>query len=156
VVGETWEGWDLPASLIAGSPAADRITFVNRYVTDAEVDAFFAGAELVVLPYRRSSASGPLHIAMSHGLPVVVTAVGGLVEAAEGYPGARFAPPGQPEALAGAIREAAALTGRRYADPSSWDQTVAAYTGLLTDLGIVPSGRGDQNVVEPDGSGVLA
>jgi glycosyltransferase involved in cell wall biosynthesis len=156
VVGETWEGWDLPASLIAGSPAADRITFVNRYVTDAEVDAFFAGADLVVLPYRRSSASGPLHIAMSHGLPVVVTAVGGLVEAAEGYPGARFAPPGEPEALASAIREASALTGRRYADPSSWDQTVAAYTGLLTDLGIVPSGRGDQDVVEPDGSGVLA
>ena len=92
MVGETWEGWTLPAELIAASPAADRITLVNRYVTDAEVDRFFAEADVVVLPYRRSSASGPLHIAMSHGLPVVVTAVGGLVEAAEHYSGTVFVP----------------------------------------------------------------
>jgi glycosyltransferase involved in cell wall biosynthesis len=100
VVGETWEGWTLPAALIASSPARDRITFVNRYVADAEVDGFFADADVVVLPYRRSSASGPLHIAMSHGVPVVVTAVGGLVEAAEQYSGARFAPAAEPAALA--------------------------------------------------------
>jgi hypothetical protein len=40
----------------------------------------------VVLPYHRSSASGPLHIAMSAGLPVVATAVSGLVEAVEDSP----------------------------------------------------------------------
>jgi glycosyltransferase involved in cell wall biosynthesis len=138
VVGETWEGWTRPAELIAASPAAGRITFVNRYVADAEVDAFFAAADVVVLPYRRSSASGPLHIAMSHGLPVVVTAVGGLVEAAGGYSGTRFAPPGQAGALASAIREASALTGRRHADPSSWDETVAAYDRLLARIGVLP------------------
>jgi glycosyltransferase involved in cell wall biosynthesis len=156
VAGETWEGWDLPARLIAASPAAGRITFVNRYVTDAEVDELFAGADMVVLPYRRSSASGPLHIAMSHGLPVVVTAVGGLVEAAERYSGARFVPPAEPEALAAAIRDADALTGRRHADPSSWGETVAAYARLLTALGVEPSGGGDHDVVEPDGAGVVA
>jgi glycosyltransferase involved in cell wall biosynthesis len=145
VVGETWEGWDLPASLIAASPAAERIAFVNRYVTDAEVDEFFAGADVVVLPYRRSSASGPLHIAMSHGLPVVVTAVGGLVEAAERYSGTRFAPPGDPAALARAIREAGALTGRRHADPSSWEETVAAYGRLLTTLGLPDQALPDQD-----------
>ncbi|GIE93225.1 glycosyltransferase [Paractinoplanes rishiriensis] len=139
VVGETWEGWTLPAELIAASPAADRIAFVNRYVTDAEVDGFFAAADLVVLPYRRSSASGPLHIAMSHGLPVVVTAVGGLVEAAERYTGTRFTEPGQPEALASAILQASALTGRRHTDPSSWEQTVAAYDRLLARLGVLPA-----------------
>jgi glycosyltransferase involved in cell wall biosynthesis len=136
VVGETWENWTLPAALIAGSPAAERITFVNRYVADAEVDRFFAAADLVVLPYRRSSASGPLHIAMSHGLPVVVTAVGGLVEAAEQYPGARFAPAADPAALAAEIQAATALVGRRHADPSSWEQTVEAYARLLHRLGI--------------------
>jgi glycosyltransferase involved in cell wall biosynthesis len=136
VVGETWEGWTLPASLIAESPAADRIEFVNRYVTDAEVDGFFADADMVVLPYRRSSASGPLHIAMSHGLPVVVTAVGGLVEAAGDYPGVRFAAAGDPAALAEAITSAGALVGRRHADPSSWEQTVIAYESLLTEIGV--------------------
>ena len=40
VVGETWEGWELPAELIAASPYRDRINFVNRYVTDSEAAAF--------------------------------------------------------------------------------------------------------------------
>jgi glycosyltransferase involved in cell wall biosynthesis len=139
VVGETWEGWTLPAGLIAASPAAGRITFVNRYVADAEVDAFFAGADLVVLPYRRSSASGPLHIAMSHGLPVVVTAVGGLVEAAERYSGTTFVPAASPGALAEAIgRAAAEKAGRRHTDPSSWEESVAAYGRLFARIGAVP------------------
>ena len=138
VVGETWEGWTLPADLIAASPAADRITLVNRYVPDAEVDRCFAEADVVVLPYRRSSASGPLHIAMSHGLPVVVTAVGGLVEAAEGYSGAVLTAAAAPGDLVVAIERAAALTGRRHADPSSWAHTVAAYARLLDEIGVPP------------------
>jgi len=71
VIGETWEGWTLPAEMIARSRYRDRITFVNRYVPDEDVAAFFSGADVVVLPYHRSSASGPLHVAMSHGLPAV-------------------------------------------------------------------------------------
>jgi glycosyltransferase involved in cell wall biosynthesis len=136
VVGETWEGWTRPAELIASSPAAGRITFVNRYVTDAEVDGFFAAADLVVLPYHRSSASGPLHIAMSHGLPVVVTAVGGLVEAAERYSGTTFVPAGSPVDLAAAIRTGAGKTGRRHADPSSWTESAAAFSRLFARIGV--------------------
>jgi glycosyltransferase involved in cell wall biosynthesis len=142
VVGETWEGWTLPASMIAESPVADRITLVNRYVADAEVDRFFAAADVVVLPYRRSSASGPLHIAMSHGLPVVVTSVGGLVEAAEEYSGTVFVREASPGALVAGIERAAGLAGRRHADPSSWERTVSAYSRLLREIGVpvaVPS-----------------
>ncbi|MEU4557014.1 glycosyltransferase family 4 protein [Actinoplanes sp. NPDC023936] len=134
IVGETWEGWTLPGEMIVDSPVRDRITFVNRYVADAEVNDFFAGADVVVLPYRRSSASGPLHIAMSHGVPVVVTAVGGLVEAAEQYSGTVFVPPASPAELALGITRAAGLTGRRHADPSSWQSTVDAYDRLLTAM----------------------
>ncbi|WP_250033001.1 glycosyltransferase [Paractinoplanes maris] len=145
VVGETWEGWTLPASMIAGSPAASRITFVNRYVADSEVDDFFGAADLVVLPYRRSSASGPLHIAMSHGLPVVVTAVGGLVEAAERYSGTTFVPAAAPAALADAIVTATGKAGRRHTDPSSWEQSVAAFSRLFARMGVLvaaPSAAG--------------
>jgi glycosyltransferase involved in cell wall biosynthesis len=81
IVGETWEGWTVPADLIKRSRHRDRITFVNRFVSDAEAVEFFAGADAVVLPYHRSSASGPLHIAMRCGLPVVVTHVGCMSEA---------------------------------------------------------------------------
>ena len=71
VVGETWEGCTEPAHLIATSPHADRITFVNEYVPDEVVGAAFAHADVAVLPYRRSSSSGILHVAMSWGLPIV-------------------------------------------------------------------------------------
>jgi glycosyltransferase involved in cell wall biosynthesis len=45
VIGETWEGWTLPAERIAASRHRDRITFVNRYVSDEEVAGYFAGAD---------------------------------------------------------------------------------------------------------------
>lgn len=135
IVGETWEGWTAPLEAVAASPNADRITVVNRYVDDAEVTAHFAAADAVVLPYRRSSASGPLHIAMSSGLPVVVTRVGGLVEAAGDYAGVRFVEPADPAALATALAELSADRGRGFHDPHTWDRTVAAYSDLLGRIG---------------------
>lgn len=137
VVGESWEGWTAPLEAIAASPDGDRITLVNRYVSDAEVSAFFAAADAVVLPYRRSSASGPLHIAMSSGLPVVVTEVGGLVEAAGGYAGTRFVPPADPDALAVAMSEVMSWRGRRFSDPHSWDASMAAYDRLFEQIGVL-------------------
>lgn len=152
VVGESWEGWTAPLEAIAASPNADRITLVNRYVSDAEVSAYFAAADAVVLPYRRSSASGPLHIAMSAGLPVLVTEVGGLVEAAGDYAGTRFVPPAAPAALADAMTEVVSWRGRRFEDPHSWDATMGAYDGLFEQLGVlepaaVPSVDG---LLDPD------
>jgi glycosyltransferase involved in cell wall biosynthesis len=135
VVGETWEGWTLPTHLIETSKYRDRITFVNRYVTDEEATTFFRHADVVVLPYHRSSASGPLHVAMSQGLPVVVTHVGGLVEAAGDYAGALFVPPHDHHALQEAIKRACALTGQRFNDPHSWQQSIERYEDLIDQLG---------------------
>lgn len=126
VVGETWEGCTEPAELIAASPHADRITFLNEYVPDEVVGAAFAHADVAVLPYRRSSSSGILHVAMSWGLPIVVTSVGGLPEAASGYTGAVFIPPGEPAALKEGIMKAATMAGQKFPDPRSWQDTVAA------------------------------
>lgn len=134
VVGETWEGWTLPAQLIARSRYRDRITFVNRYVPDEDVAAFFSGADAVVLPYHRSSASGPLHVAMAHGLPVVVTHVGGLPEAAAGYQGAVLVPPRDPRALAQALATAAAMRGERFTGTLGWEHTVGRYEALHATL----------------------
>jgi len=135
VVGETWEGWTLPNELIARSRHRDRITFVNRYVRDDEAAAFFAGADAIVLPYHRSSASGPLQVTMSHGLPVVVTRVGGLTEAAGRYEGAIFVLPHDPVALRDALRQVALLKGQHFADPHSWERNVARYEELFDLLG---------------------
>ena len=134
IVGETWERWTLPAELIARSRYRERITFINRYVTDSEVAAAFAATDAVVLPYLRSSASGPLHIAMSHGLPVVITRVGGLLEAVDGYQGALLVPPRDRVALSAALLQVRELRGKRFVDPHSWANTVARYTMLLETL----------------------
>jgi glycosyltransferase involved in cell wall biosynthesis len=131
VVGEVWQGYRQPLDEFAAILPKDRLNIVDRFVADDEVAGFYAAADLVVLPYRRASASGPLHIAMSSGLPVVTTSVGGLVEAAEGYTGAVLVPPDDPAALAEGIRTALPLINEVHADPHSWARTAERYGSLL-------------------------
>jgi len=126
VVGETWEGWTLPGKMIEGSRHGARITFVNRYVTDSEAEAFFSRADAVVLPYIRSSESGPMHIAISFGLPVIVTTVEGLTEAAGRYQGAILVPPEDADSLRETIRRVRAANRVRYEDPFDWLEECAA------------------------------
>src|SRR5271167_3838470 len=76
--------------------------------------------------YRRSSSSGILHVAMNWGLPIVVTRVGGLPEAADGYDGAIFVEPGDPATLRSGIMAAVRVAGQRFADPGDWGETVKA------------------------------
>lgn len=134
VVGETWEGWTLPSQLIAESPHADRITFVNRYVSEEEAASWLAGADALVLPYRRSSASGPLHVGMALGLPLAVTDVPALVAAASGYDGCVLFPAGDVDALGDCLPRLAAMRGSRYADPASWDHSVDSYQALFETI----------------------
>jgi glycosyltransferase involved in cell wall biosynthesis len=152
VVGEVWEGWTAPDQAIARSPHADLIERVDRYVTDAELADYFERADAAVLPYHRSSSSGPLQIAMSAGLPVVVTAVGGLVEAVQDYPGALLVPPRDPAALREALLQLPGRRGERYKDPHSWQRTVDAYRSLINQLHQTEPGGGQQADASPASS----
>ncbi len=137
IVGETWEGWTAPAARISRSPYRDRITFINRYVTDEEVDQAFRATDVVVLPYRRSSTSGPLMVAMSYGLPVVVTAVGGLPEAVEGYSGAVLVEPASIDRLADGVRKAEPLLGVRHRATRSWQDVAGQHEALYCSAGVM-------------------
>ena len=134
VIGEVWQGYRAPLEEFEAILPDDRLTIVDRYVADSEVPGYFEAADMVVLPYSRSSASGPLHIAMSHGLPVVTTSVGGLTEATAGYTGAVLTPPGDPAALAEGIRAALPLIGMVHADPHSWQRNAEKYAELLDSI----------------------
>jgi glycosyltransferase involved in cell wall biosynthesis len=140
VVGETWEGWTLPGELIERSSHRDRITFVNRYVSDEDVAGYFAAADVIVLPYHRSSSSGPLHIAMSTGKPVVLTRVGGLVEAAADYEGVVWVTPRDPAALADGMRTASELRGTRFgaAGQVTFADAADRYFDFFARLGVRP------------------
>jgi glycosyltransferase involved in cell wall biosynthesis len=120
--------------MIEQSPRRDRITFVNRYVSDVELRGYLEGADAVVLPYLRSSLSGPLHVAMAYGVPIALRNVGGNVEAAQGYGGILLMEPGEPEAITAAIQQLPAMTATRYEHPHSWRDTADAYEELFARL----------------------
>jgi len=54
-----------------------------RYVADDEVAAYYAAADLVVLPYRRIYQSGVILMAMSYGKPVLASDLDGMQEVIE-------------------------------------------------------------------------
>jgi len=51
-----------------------------RYIEDNEVAAYYAAADLVVLPYRRIYQSGVILMAMSYGKPVLASDLDGMKE----------------------------------------------------------------------------
>jgi glycosyltransferase involved in cell wall biosynthesis len=112
VVGETWEGWVLPTTLIEQSRHRERITFVNRYVHDRELDAILRGSD------------------------------GGNPEAAEGYGGIILTEPAQPAALRDALAQVARMRGQRFRHPTDWAQTTRAYEDLFERLGLPESRSG--------------
>lgn len=100
------------AALRASAPASVR--WVSRFVTDQEVAAYFERADLVVLPYREIDQSGVLFTALAFGAPLLLSDVGGFAEvAAQGA--AALVQPGDPVALAAALRRLLADPGERAA-----------------------------------------
>lgn len=130
-----------PATL--GAPG--NVRFVPRYVSDAELPAFFRRADLLVLPHRNVDVSGVLFAGLAFGKPMVLSNVGGFREVVEEHGAGRLVPPDDPAALAGAIGELLAdpaererLAGRARAaaaGPYSWDsiaqRTLAIYEQVL-------------------------
>jgi glycosyltransferase involved in cell wall biosynthesis len=100
---------------------ADRIEWRLGFLPDSEVDELMREAAAVVLPYRRTDASGVLATAIGHGRPAVVTDVGSLGETVRDFGAGEVVPPGDHEALAAAC-------ARLLGDDAALD---AAYRGAL-------------------------
>ena len=95
----------------AARPPPPGVRFVERFVADAELPAFFDRADLVVLPYREIDQSGVLFTALAFGKPLVLTAVGGFPEVAgDGRGRARAAR--RPGRAGGGAARAAGRPGR--------------------------------------------
>jgi glycosyltransferase involved in cell wall biosynthesis len=102
IVGEVWDDIGLEEKVVF-SPYKERIALRTEYVPDDDVALYFSAADVVVLPYLRSSQSGVVHIAITYRLPIIVTNVGGLMEALSEYEGTIFIPPADSEAIKTAI-----------------------------------------------------
>jgi glycosyltransferase involved in cell wall biosynthesis len=92
---------------VAAAGLADRVTFAGPR-TGADLDAAYGAADLVVLASRAETYGMVITEALARGVPVLVTDVGGVREAlgttAAGEPPGLLVPPGDPSALAGALR----------------------------------------------------
>jgi glycosyltransferase involved in cell wall biosynthesis len=83
VVGEIWGAAAPYHDRVRALGLADRVRFVDRYVSNEEAALYFAAADLAVLPYRAATGSAVLQLAFGLGVPVVATRTGGMSEAVE-------------------------------------------------------------------------
>jgi glycosyltransferase involved in cell wall biosynthesis len=85
----------------------DRVRFTGP-LSGADLDAAYAAADALVLATRAETYGMVVTEALACGLPVIATAVGGIPEAlgrgADGIRPGLLVPPGDPEALAAALR----------------------------------------------------
>jgi glycosyltransferase involved in cell wall biosynthesis len=134
---------DLPPLVFAGPgrfPLTDRTVHVG-YLSDVDLQRVVAGASALVLPSRDEGFGLPVLEAMACDVPVVCTDVPTLREVSGGL--ARLVPYGEVDALAEALREAAAqppaasasATRRAHAASFTWrrcaETTLAAYRRAL-------------------------
>jgi glycosyltransferase involved in cell wall biosynthesis len=123
---------------------ADRVSFPGP-LSEADLAHSYGAADLLVLASRAETYGMVVTEALAHGLPVVATEVGGVPEAlghgADGDRPGLLVPPGDPAALAAALRAwlgDAALrrylrraAGERRASLSGWSTTTSALSGVL-------------------------
>jgi len=102
--------------LVAGDPlepvdgyraaAGDKAEWRLGYLSDDEIDRALGETTVALFPYRPEiDQSGALMRALGAGVPAVVYDVGGLGEPVRSFKAGRVVPPGDVEALAGAVRE---------------------------------------------------
>jgi glycosyltransferase involved in cell wall biosynthesis len=131
---------------LAAAGLAERARFDLRFLPRAELAAYLCAADVVALPYRAATSSGLLMAARRFGCPVVATTAGDLAVLVEDGVSGLLVPPGDPPALADALRRlltdpalAARLgmTGQQAAlRRQSWlvaaERTLAAYRAVTS------------------------
>jgi glycosyltransferase involved in cell wall biosynthesis len=145
---DAWRSVEADAELwIVGMPRMDlaplraaadeRVRFVPRFVSDPEIPAYFRRADVVVLPYRETEASGVLYTALAFGKAMVLSDVGGFGEAGAG----RLVPPGDARALSSALTELLTNAAERQqlqeaarGAAVSWDAVAARTLDLYRSL----------------------
>jgi len=80
IVGEVYGNARKYHDAILDTKLKDRVTFIERFVKDSEIELFFKASDVLVLPYLQATQSGVLQIAYDMGLGAVATPVGSLAE----------------------------------------------------------------------------
>jgi glycosyltransferase involved in cell wall biosynthesis len=119
---------------------------LNGVTTGAALSHAYTTADLLVAPSRSETYGMAVTEALAHGLPVMAAAVGGLPEAlgsaADGTRPGQLIPPGDPAALAAALRawlgderlrrRLRAAAGKRRSNLRGWEHTTQELANALT------------------------
>ena len=104
IVGEFYEDPEKYRGPLDTLRKRGQVTLVDRYVPNEEVSVYFSASDIVMVPYLSATQSGVIQIAYAFQKPVVATTVGGIpevvVDGATGF----LVPPGDPRAMAVAVR----------------------------------------------------
>lgn len=118
-----------------------RVTHVNRFIDEMELQLFFRAADVAAFPYRSILTSGSLLMALSFGVPVVIPEFGMTREVLAGSgAGVLYGAAGGADALAGALQQiwvrgdagqfpAMAAAARRRAADYDWADLSAVLLG---------------------------
>ncbi|MCC7019569.1 MAG: glycosyltransferase [Ardenticatenales bacterium] len=159
VAGEFWQRVDAFRAQADRLGLGDAVTLRDGYVQNEEVAPLFASADAVVLPYRAATSSGVLTLAIEHGVPMIVTDVGGLPEVVVDGEAGLVVPPGDARALAAAVvrlcRERGLATRLRAGSVAArgrigWAAYVAALVGLVGGAGVDDGAAGDGDAAAVD------
>jgi len=75
VVGEFWENKRQYYELVSELGIESQVVFSDGYISDGEVGYYFKAADLYVAPYRSGTQSASTKVALSFGIPMVITDV---------------------------------------------------------------------------------
>ncbi|MCQ8893332.1 MAG: glycosyltransferase [Methanolinea sp.] len=136
IVGEAWEDQE-SVDMARRSPDRDRISIVDRYISDREVSLYYSAADVFAGPYTRESHDpcAVCHIAMSFGLPVIASRTGGMVESLGSYEGVFFVPPEDPGALREALEVVYRGRDKRYPVPEDlrWENIALRWRDIFLE-----------------------
>ena len=80
IVGEVYGDAVKYHNAIKENELGNRVTFIDRFVRDEEIELFFKAADVLALPYIQATQSGVVQIAYDMELGAVATPVGSLSE----------------------------------------------------------------------------
>jgi glycosyltransferase involved in cell wall biosynthesis len=118
---------------VAAAGLSDVIEFRLERIPDDDVDALFADADVIAMPYHRIDASGVLSKALAHGMAVLASDTGGFSEFLRHGETALLCPIGDAQAFAEAILDIAtdpALLSRLAANASRLGEATPSWTEI--------------------------
>jgi glycosyltransferase involved in cell wall biosynthesis len=135
----------IPRVVVGDGPLRDRVPDAIGFVPKADLPGYFERAAVVACPSRREGYGVVAREAMAHGRPVVVSAVGGLLDAVEDGVTGVSVPARDPAALRTALERlladeplrrrigaaARAAAQERFSWDAATEATVRAYRDAL-------------------------